>query len=386
MKNVKKIVILAPPVPPYHLGGDGKFAFDIALELSRRKIEITLFSPSYNKPVEDKKLNKYLRNVRVPINHRESKEGWDFPIWEPQFTKKRDSALQKYLNNLNFDHNNMWIHEIGGSIYNSLLVNLTQKIKIPYSCHVQFVLANYDKLIPNDRPYKKLTLTSQEKYIKNAKLAIFLSEMDAQPFAIEHYSIIPNGVDLGEYYINKNESKNGRYKIFIGGRLYSKMKGAEKIFPILSKILTKMSQLEIHICAPDKMHFDLFGKSVQNRVFYNGWTSIKKTQQIIRNCDLSIVPSIYEPFGLLALESLANGVPVLATRTGGLSEMIKPGINGEFINLDNPKEIEEIILELANSKSKIKKYDFKEIRESIKKYDIAVIGSKYIQQLSKFIE
>jgi len=383
---MKKIVILSPPTPPYHLGGDGKFAYDIALELARRDIEIILFSPSYNRPAEDKKLSKYLRNVRVPIIDKKSKDGWDFPIWEPQFTTKRDRILLEHLNGLNIDNKNIWIHEIGGSIYNSILVNLTQERGISYSCHVQFVLANYDKFIPNDRPYKELTLSSQEKYIKTAKFVMFLSEMDAKPFALENCSIVPNGVDLNSYNPNKHESRDKKYKIFIGGRLYSKMKGTEKIFPILSKLLVTMPHLEIHICAPDKTYFDLFSNNVFDRIKYYGWTSVKETQKVLRECDLCIVPSVYEPFGLLALESLASGVPVLATRTGGLAKMIKPGVNGDFINLDNPREIEKIIFMLANSESKSNKYDHNEVRESIENYDVSKIGDLYLKKLKSFIE
>ena len=381
---MKKLLIISPPVPPNHLGGDGKFALDIALELSKRKLSTTLFSPSYNEPFEDKTLNNYLRSIRVPIENKASKDGWDFPIWEPKFTKRRDSIFLEYLNKFDLINKDVWIHEIGGSIYNSLLIELNKEKGLQYSCHVQFVLANYDKLIPNNRLYKELTLNAQMEYIKCSKLPFFLSERDAKHFKLKDYSIIPNGVDLKRY--RKSKSKiEGNFKIFIGGRLYSKMKGTEKIFTVLSKLLLKAKRLEIHICAPDKSYFDLFDRGVLSRVIYHGWTSVEKTQKIIQDCHISLVPSIYEPFGLLALESLANGVAVLATKTGGLAEMIKPGVNGEFIDLSNPNNIEGLITSFASSNKTVKKYDSSAIRESIEKYDISNIGDLYIKNLKKFI-
>ncbi|HEX4460281.1 MAG TPA: glycosyltransferase, partial [Polyangia bacterium] len=49
---------------------------------------------------------------------------------------------------------------------------------------------------------------------------------------------------------------------------------------------------------------------------------------ILRECDVFLLPSVTESFGLAALEALASGVPVVATRAGGLPEVVHDGENG----------------------------------------------------------
>ena len=44
--------------------------------------------------------------------------------------------------------------------------------------------------------------------------------------------------------------------------------------------------------------------------------------------ELCIFPSLYEPFGLVALEAMASGTPLIVSDTGGLAEIIDHGING----------------------------------------------------------
>lgn len=63
--------------------------------------------------------------------------------------------------------------------------------------------------------------------------------------------------------------------------------------------------------------------------------------------DLSVVPSLEEPLGLVAVESLAAGTPVVAARTGGLPEIIQPHVNGLLVPPRNPKKLAEAIITLA---------------------------------------
>ncbi len=64
--------------------------------------------------------------------------------------------------------------------------------------------------------------------------------------------------------------------------------------------------------------------------------------------DLCVVPSIREPLGLVALESLAAGTPVVATRTGGLPEIVSHQENGLLVPRRNSRQLVEAIVRLAN--------------------------------------
>src|SRR5213075_1879263 len=56
-----------------------------------------------------------------------------------------------------------------------------------------------------------------------------------------------------------------------------------------------------------------------------GWIGDDALHSLYRIADLRVVPSIYEPFGLVALESMASGCPCIVADTGGLREVVPVG-------------------------------------------------------------
>lgn len=62
--------------------------------------------------------------------------------------------------------------------------------------------------------------------------------------------------------------------------------------------------------------------------------------------DIAVVPSIREPFGLVALEALACGVPVVASAVGGLPEIVIHGECGLLVPPDNPRQLAEALVAL----------------------------------------
>ena len=53
-----------------------------------------------------------------------------------------------------------------------------------------------------------------------------------------------------------------------------------------------------------------------------GWIGDDVLHSLYRIADLTVVPSIYEPFGLVALEAMASGCPCIVADTGGLREVV----------------------------------------------------------------
>src|SRR4029453_10872055 len=56
-----------------------------------------------------------------------------------------------------------------------------------------------------------------------------------------------------------------------------------------------------------------------------GWTGDDLLHSLYRIADLCVVPSLYEPFGLVALEAMASGCPCIVADTGGLREVVPGG-------------------------------------------------------------
>ena len=68
---------------------------------------------------------------------------------------------------------------------------------------------------------------------------------------------------------------------------------------------------------------------------------------LLRAADVVVVPSVYEPLGLVALESLAAGAAVVTTRAGGLAEIVRSGEDGLVVPPGDPAALAEAILRLA---------------------------------------
>ncbi|MGL5510186.1 MAG: glycosyltransferase, partial [Microcoleaceae cyanobacterium] len=66
--------------------------------------------------------------------------------------------------------------------------------------------------------------------------------------------------------------------------------------------------------------------------------------QVIADC--AVFPSLYEPFGIVALESFATRVPVVVSNAGGLPEVVQHGVTGMVTEVNNPESLAWGILEI----------------------------------------
>lgn len=79
-----------------------------------------------------------------------------------------------------------------------------------------------------------------------------------------------------------------------------------------------------------------------------GYLRGQELVEAYRAADAFIFPSTTETFGLVALEAMACGVPVVAARTGGVLDTVQDGVNGLFFDPDRPQEMREQVLRLRD--------------------------------------
>jgi glycosyltransferase involved in cell wall biosynthesis len=78
----------------------------------------------------------------------------------------------------------------------------------------------------------------------------------------------------------------------------------------------------------------------------------KDSADLMAAADLVILPSLAEAFGLALTESLYIGTPVVATRVGGIPEIVKDGVDGRLVPPANSKALADAIVELLNDTKK----------------------------------
>jgi glycosyltransferase involved in cell wall biosynthesis len=66
----------------------------------------------------------------------------------------------------------------------------------------------------------------------------------------------------------------------------------------------------------------------------------------MRHVDVLVAPSRQEPFGTVLAEAMAVGTPVVATRVGGLAEVVDDGVTGRLVDPGRPDQIAAAVLEV----------------------------------------
>jgi glycosyltransferase involved in cell wall biosynthesis len=94
--------------------------------------------------------------------------------------------------------------------------------------------------------------------------------------------------------------------------------------------------------------------------------------------DICVVPSRTEPFGLVAIESLAAGTPVIAAEVGGLIESIQPGYNGLLFAVDDHKALAAALNSLLANPS-LRQQMSLVANKSIKQYDMRLQAEKVLE-------
>src|SRR5207253_3333041 len=67
---------------------------------------------------------------------------------------------------------------------------------------------------------------------------------------------------------------------------------------------------------------------------------------LMRHLDVLVLPSHDEPFGTVLAEAMAVGTPVVATRVGGLPEVVQDGVTGRLVSPGAPDELATAVLEV----------------------------------------
>jgi starch synthase len=76
--------------------------------------------------------------------------------------------------------------------------------------------------------------------------------------------------------------------------------------------------------------------------------------QLLSHANAFVCPSVYEPFGLINLEAMACGLPVVATAVGGIPEIVVDGETGHLVPVpDNPSEAAALGQALAESLNRL---------------------------------
>jgi len=163
-------------------------------------------------------------------------------------------------------------------------------------------------------------------------------------------TIIPFGIDLESFpYANRPQSKTVRIGIAKGLR---PKYGVDILIRAFAGILQVRPDVELHVAGRgsfEESYGSLLDKlNLRSKVKFLGLLPHERIPQFLSDIDIFAMPSISdgESFGVAALEASATGLPVVATKVGGVPEVVIDGETGILVERGNVEELAQAILRL----------------------------------------
>lgn len=301
------ILMVASEFPPYIRGGLGVHVHAI-VEFMQHHFKVRLMlpmQPGYNQS------GSSLRIQEVSANSSAT----DVAYWI-DFCSSCVNAFQKDRHQPLLIHCHDWMTVLAGIKLRRLTGRpLVFNVHLPQSCGVPMELEN-------------LGLAAADLVLVNS-LAV-QRELAGRKIALKRIEIIPNGVNTAVFSPSAERPTNEPYLLFVG-RL-TLQKGVEILLHAFRALHVRCPDVRLVIVGDGEL--ELYLKRVTrflgiaHKVAFEGWQTGSLLVHRYQHAIGVVVPSLYEPFGIVALEGMACGRPVVASRVGGLQEIIQHGIQG----------------------------------------------------------
>jgi glycosyltransferase involved in cell wall biosynthesis len=383
-----KVVQLTPDFPPPLTGGGGYHVYNLARELVRKGVNVTVFT-----------LNKghasLLAKTEVEIHFGKVKV-----VRVPAFyIPKTTYAIAPQLVPLLLKEDADIIHTHGYQFFPSDVALLASKIKkSPLVLTLHGFPRDFDKL--SHRAY--FTFFGKE-ILRTASKIISVSQRVAYEFRSigvpeEKITLVPNGVDLEEYkqlpsgdlFRKRLDIKEDERMLLTIGRL-EKIKGFQYLIKALPSIIKEVGSTKLVIAGPEFSYGSELKQlveetNVRDNVIFYGPINGKEKFEAFSAADIVTIPSLYEGFGILLLEAMAAGKPLIATSTGAAPEIIQNGKNGILVNPGDSEDLAGKVIKLLSderlmsfisqeSRKTVEAFDWEKVSEHIHKLYIDCLGS-----------
>ncbi len=201
--------------------------------------------------------------------------------------------------------------------------------------------------------------------------------------------IIPNGVDPDDFVAPRQMHEPRGKKIFFIGRLVRE-KGVQVLLEAAPRILASHPDTEFVIAGKGPYEEYLkaiaYGMGLAAKVHFVGYVDDKGRNKYYQEATLAVFPSLYEPFGIVALEAMATRTPVVVGDTGGLREIVEHGVDGMKCYPGNAQSLADNILAILNDHplaERLKKAGYEKV---VNKYSWGAIAKQTEQVCAEIVK
>lgn len=348
-----KILMLTWEYPPRVVGGISKVVYDLSHKMVKEGNEVTVVTYRDGDNVKyyenDKGVEVYrVDNYMIRPNN--------FIDWIMQLNFNMITKTNEIINkNGKFDviHAHDWLVAYSAkSIKESYNIPLISTIHATESGRNSGIHDETQRYI-NDSEWM-LTYESSEVIVNSNYMKNEVQRLFGLPY--DKINVIPNGVNL-QLFSNVNidydfrrqyAMDNEKIILYVGRLVYEK--GIQNLIAAMPKVLDRYHDSKLIICGRggmiDELREQVKYLGIENKVYFAGYCDLKKMQKMYKCADVAVFPSTYEPFGIVAIESMLSGTPTIVSDVGGLNEIIEHGVTGMKSYAGNANSIADSVLAL----------------------------------------
>ncbi len=349
-----RILMLSWEYPPRIIGGISRVVYELAQNLGRCGNEVHVIT-CWEPGTAEHELDRFVTVHRVHVYNNASN---NFVEWVMQLNFAMVEYAVDLVKNTKFDiiHGHDWLIAYAARI-------LRKSFCLPLITTIHATEYGRNCGIHNDM---QRTINSVESWLINESDRIIVNSNYMWKELVTVFNtdnkklrIINNGIDLGKFdnmavdpVFRQNYAAGNEKIVFFVGRLVNE-KGVHVLLNAIPEILKNYNDVKFVIAGKGPCLNNLIELSEQlnitHKVYFTGFVSEEVLLKLYKCSDIAVFPSTYEPFGIVALEGMVAGIPVVVSDVGGLSEIVDHREDGMKFYSGNSNSLADCILELLKN-------------------------------------
>ena len=309
-------------------GGSGVVATELGIELAALGHEVHFIS--YSQPFRLSGRDEGIYYHEVPVS--------SYPLFEfPPYDLALASRMAEVA-----EYNELDLLHVHYAIPHSVSALLARQMLAARGCRLPFVTTLHGTditLVGLDRSYLPITRYAIQESDGVTAISNYLKDETIKHFGVTRgIEVIENFVNCNVYVPIKDEAQRAEARkrlaapdeaILMHLSNFRPVKRVVDVVKIFAQVVKQMpAQLILVGDGPDRSAAEWLAHDlgIQAKVHFMG--KLERVNELLPLADLLLMPSELESFGLAALEAMACKVPSIATRVGGVPELIDDGVTG----------------------------------------------------------
>jgi len=325
-----RVLILSWEYPPLIEGGLARHVRKLAENLVRQDVEVHVLTRGMEESPEEEECDGVLvHRVREPKRPQELGE---FVTWVEHMNADMLAAGVELGDRYSFDvvHGHDWLVAVAGD-------HLAHRFRCPLVVTIHATEYGRHQGWVDKHPQSHIH--GVERWMANRAdqlitCSAYMREHVSDIYGLEeeNVAVVPNGIDPADLVpLDDLEALRARFAdpgerlVLLVGRLVYE-KGFQIALEALPGLIERVPNVRFVVAGSGTHETELRQQAgdlgLEQHGTFLGWIGDDLLHSLYRIADLTVVPSIYEPFGLVALEAMASGCPCLVADTGGLREVV----------------------------------------------------------------